>query len=129
LAEIDPAEEHRKPTNPRRAVFILLCMAVTIALFGLQVLKTSTLTISAVGKAGEYRLTGHQLHPTRLRVHVTGWLEGQATIGIPGQPAATIGPSNVDWTYSGAWVEQDCLLKYTPKTATMGSLSVEYRID
>jgi hypothetical protein len=127
---VDEAHEHTKqPTSHRTAVFILVAVSVAIAYFGWQSLKTSTLRISAVSKPGEYRMMGGPHHPTRLRVHVTGWLEGQATIGIPGQEAATIGPGNVDWNHSGAWVEPDCLLQYTPKTATMGSLTVDYRIE
>ncbi len=127
---MDESHGHpKKPTSHRTAIFILVVTFVAIAYFGWQTLQTRRLTISSLSKPGEYRLTGPELHPTRLRVHVTGWLEGQATIAIPGQQAATIGPGNVDWTWSGPWKEPDCLLKYAPKTATMGSLSVEYRIQ
>jgi hypothetical protein len=104
-------------------------MFVTLVIFGLQILWTSKVKISAVTKPGEVLLTGTQLHPTRLRVHITGWIDGQATIAVPGHDPSTIGPGNIEWKFSAAWVEPTCLLKYTPSTVTMGSLEVEYRLD
>jgi hypothetical protein len=102
---------------------------ITLVIFGLQVLRTSKAKISAVTKPGEVLLAGTTLHPTHLRVHITGWIDGAATIAVPGHDPSTIGPGNIEWKFSEAWGDPTCLLKYTPSTVTMGSLEIEYRID
>jgi len=127
--DIDPSEESHSPAPRRRAVFILVCIFITLVLLGLQVLRTSRVKISAVTKPAGIRLTGHTPHPTRVRIHVTGWIDGQATMTIPRQDPITIGPGNIEWKYSGAWAEPDFFLQYTPLTVTMGSLDVDYTLD
>ena len=126
---VDPSEQPRPAASKGRAAFILLCLFVTLVLFGMKVLWTSRLKIAAVSKAGEYRLAGTNLHPTRLRVHVSGWIDGQATLTIPRHDPAPIGPGAVEWRFSDAWAEPECLLKYSPGTVTLGSLEVEYHLD
>ena len=125
----DPAEESHQPAPRRRAVFILVCIFITLVLLGLQVLWTSRVKVSAVTKPAGVRLTGRSLHPTRIRIHVTGWIDGQATMTVPRQDPVTIGPGNIEWKYSGTWAEPECLLQYTPLTVTMGSLEVDYTLD
>lgn len=125
----DPHDEPKRPTSHRTAVFILIAMFIGTGFLGWQVLRTSKLAITAVTKPGEYRLPGSVPKPTHLRVHITGYLDGQATVEIPGQPPRTLGPETVNEKWSLDWTTPDCLLKYTPKTVTLGRLEVEYRID
>ncbi|MBV8879180.1 MAG: hypothetical protein JO332_04360 [Planctomycetaceae bacterium] len=126
---IDPSEEPRKPSSHRTAVFILLAMFVTIAYFGWQVYRTSRLTIVAVTRSGEYRLTASREHPTSCWVRVSGWIDGQAVVEVAGRPAATLGPGNVQWKSAGDTDGRECVLKYAPKSVTLGRLDVEYRIE
>lgn len=126
---IDPSEEPRTPARRRTAAFVIVAMAVTLAWFGWQVYRTSRLSIIAVSKPGEYRLTSSGKGVDSLWIHISGWIDGQAVVEIPNGPSQTLGPGNVEWRISRKWYLPDCVLKYTPKSATTGRLEVEYRFD
>jgi len=125
----DSFEDAKKPASHRTAVFILIAMSVTIAFFGWQALRTSQLSITSISKPAEYRLASTTPHPSRRWIRVTGWIDGQATIDVPGQESATIGPGGIEWRCAGSWEAGDCVLKYTPRTAKTGKLTVEFRIE
>jgi hypothetical protein len=125
----DSHEDANKPASHRTAVFILIAMTVTIAFFGWQALRTSQLSITSISKPGDYRLVSSKAHPSKRWIHVTGWIDGLATLEIPRLESATIGPGSVEWKGASDWDAGDCVLKYTPRTATMGKLTVDYRIE
>jgi uncharacterized protein (DUF58 family) len=126
----DPDEKHRTSTAPRRtAALILLALFVTLAFLGWRVLGTSRFTISTVAKASEHRLKSPKAHPSSLRIHVTGWLDGQATLQSPHREATVVGPGPVEWRAGGDFTDPECVLRYTPRNATVGELTVEYRFD
>jgi len=127
---IDPSEEPRTPARRRTAAFVIVAMAVTLGWFGWQVYRTSRLSIIAVSKPGEYRLTSSRKGVTLLWIHVSGWIDGTASVEMaPYGPSQSLGPGNVEWKISREWTNPDCELKYTPKSATTGRLEVEYRFD
>jgi hypothetical protein len=126
---IDPSEEPRTPARRRTAAFVIVAMAVTLAWFGWQVYRTSRLSIIAVSKPGDYRLTSPRKDVSKLWVHVNGWIDGQATLEIPGRAPQPVGPGNVEWKIGCDWSQADCILKYAPSSATTGRLEVEYRFD
>lgn len=128
---MEEAHEHpAKSTSPRKAVLVLVAMFVLIAFFGWQTLHTRQITITSVSRAGAYTLVCPRTAPSSRRIHVTGWIDGKATLEITeGLGPETIGPGNVDWKTGGDWYAGDCLLKYSPGTTTMGKLTVEYRFD
>lgn len=125
----DPSDAPKTPASHRTAAFILIAMAVTLAYFGWQVYRTSRLSITSVSKPGDYLLTSPRQAPSSLWLHVSGWLDGQAAIEIAGRGPAPLGPGNVEWKIRCDWSQRDCVLKYTPGSATTGRLEVEYRID
>jgi hypothetical protein len=110
-------------------VFILIAITVTTAYFGWQALRTSELSITSISKPGDYRLASSKPHPSSRWIRVTGWIDGLATLEVPGLSPASIGPGSVEWKGAGSWDAGDCVLKYTPRTATMGKLTVAYRIE
>jgi hypothetical protein len=128
---VDEVHEHtRKPTSPWTAVLTLAAVFVAVAFFGWQTLHTRQLTISSVSKPGEYTLICPRSSPSSRRIHVTGWIDGKATLEITGGLGPeSIGPGNVDWKTGGDWYAGDCVLTYSPGTATTGKLTVEYRFD
>jgi hypothetical protein len=126
---IDPSEEPRTPARRRTAAFVIVAMAVTLAWFGWQVYRTSRLSIIAVSKPGEYRLTSARKDVKLLWIHVSGWIDGSASVEIPSGPPQWLGPGNVEWKMRREGVAPECILKYTPKSATTGRLEVEYRFD
>jgi len=128
---VDDSHEHapQKPTSHRTAVFILIAITVSIAFFGWQALRTRQLTISSISKPGEYRLTCSRTPSSSRWIHVSGWIDGKATIRLNGVDPAAIGPGNVEWKTSSDWHEGDCMLQYSPGTAVMGKLTVDYRIE
>ncbi|HUR38239.1 MAG TPA: hypothetical protein VM222_02045 [Planctomycetota bacterium] len=127
---IDPEEKHRASTATRRtAVLIVLALFVALAFLGWRVLGTSRLTISAVAKPSEHRLKSPKPHPSSLRIHVTGWLDGQATLQSPHREATVVGPGPVEWRAGGDYYEPEGVLRYAPRGATVGQLTVEYRFD
>jgi hypothetical protein len=125
----DPHDAPKAPASHRTAAFILIAMTVTLAYFGWQVYRTSRLSITTISKAGDYRLASTKPAPSTLWLHVSGWLDGEAAIEVPGRGPATLGPGNVEWKIGCDWFQKDCVLKYTPRSATSGRLDVEYRID
>jgi hypothetical protein len=126
---IDPSEQPRPPTRRRTAAFVLVAMVVTLTWFGWQVYRTSRLSITAVGKPGDYRLTSSRKGASAIWLHVSGWLDGTASLELPGRASQLLGPGNVEWKLRHEWSETECVLKYAPKTATTGRLEVEYRFD
>jgi hypothetical protein len=125
----DPNEAPKKPASHRTAVFILIAMTVGIAWFGWQTWRTASLSITTVSKPGEYPLPPPRKPAAAYWVHVTGWIDGQATIELPSNAPATIGPGNVEQRLTGALHDPQCILKYTPRGTSMGRLLVEYRFD
>jgi uncharacterized protein (DUF58 family) len=126
----DADEKHRTSTATRRAAaLIVLALFVTLAFLGWRVLGTSSLTISAVAKPSEHRLKSPKPHPASLRIHVTGWLDGQATLQSPHREATVVGPGPVEWRAGGDFTDPECVLRYAPRGATMGQLTVEFRFD
>ena len=126
---VNPAEDPKKPASHRTAVFILVAMFVGTAYFGWQVYRTSRLSIVAVSKPAEFRLKASREHPTAFWIRISGWIDGQGQVEIAGRPPELLDAGNVQWRLKGDWTEPECVLKYTPKGATMGRLEVEYRID
>lgn len=126
---IDPSEAPRTPARRRTAAFVIVAMIVTLAWFGWQVYRTSRLSIVAVGKPGDYRLTASRKDVSTLWLHVNGWIDGRATLEIPGRAPQSLGPGNVEWKIGCDWFQADCVLKYSPSSATTGRLEVEYRFD
>jgi len=126
----DPDEKHRPSTATRRtAALIVLALFVTLAFMGWRVLGTSHLTISAVAKPSEHLLKSPKPRPSSLRIHVTGWLDGQATLQSPHREATVVGPGPVEWRAGGDYYEPEAVLRYAPRGATAGQLTVEYRFD
>jgi len=126
---INPAEEPKKHASHRTAVFILVAMFVGTAYFGWQVYRTSRLSIVAVSKPAEFRLKASREKPSTFWIRISGWMDGEAQVEIAGRAPAMIGAGNVQWRLSGEWTESECVLKYTPISAKLGRLEVEYRID
>jgi hypothetical protein len=128
---VDDASDAPKPAaSHRTAVFILIAMAVTIAFYGWQSLRTKQLTITSVSKPGDYVLTRSRTPPSSRWIRVTGWLDGPATLQVSGGLGpVTVGPGHVEWKTGGDWNEGDCTLKYAPAGAATGQLTVEYRIE
>lgn len=125
----DPNEEPRRNATHRTAVFILIAMFVGIAFLGWQVFRTRRVSLTAVTKPAELRLTASRKLPSTMWVRVSGWIDGQAVVEACGRPPATIGPGNVQWKVSGDYYEPEGVLKYTPSSVKLGRLEVEYRID
>lgn len=125
----DPTEESGKPATRRTAAFVILAMFVTLAWFGWRVGRTSRLSIVTVGKPGEYRLASARPNPSALWIHVSGWIDGRASLEIPGRASQPLGPGSVEWKLGCDWTEAACVLKYVPTSATTGRLEVEYRFD
>ncbi|HLY10312.1 MAG TPA: hypothetical protein VKW04_13475 [Planctomycetota bacterium] len=126
----DPTDAPKKAASHRTAAFILIAMAVTIAFYGWQTLRTRQLSITSVSKSGEYRLPCSRTPPSHRWIHVTGWIDGQAILEVPGGPGPErVGPGAIEWKVSGPWDAGDCVLKYSPGSTTLGKLSVEYRIE
>lgn len=125
----DPNEDARPPAKHHTAIFILIAMAVMIAWFGWQTLRTHSLSITSVSKPGEYVLEASQPRPSSRRVHVSGWIDGRADLQLGKDAPRSVGPGKVEWSTSGDWTEPKLVLKYTPWGTTMGKLTVEYRID
>jgi len=128
---VDDPHEHapKKPTSPRTAIFILIAIFVSIAFYGWQALRTRQLTITSISKAGEYPLTLSRTPPSSRWIHVSGWIDGTATIQLNGEDPVTIASGNVEWKTAGDYTDRDCVLKYKPGTAKMGKLTVEYRVE
>jgi hypothetical protein len=40
-----------------------------------------------------------------------------------------VGPGPVEWRAGGDYYDPECVLRYTPRNATVGQLTVEYRFD
>jgi len=126
----DPDEKHRTSTATRRtAALIFIALSATLGFLGWRVLGTSRLTISAVAKPSEHLLKSPRPHPTSLRVHITGWLDGQATLQSPHREATVVGPGPVEWRAGGDYHSPEAVLRYAPRGATTGQLTVEYRFD
>lgn len=125
----DPNEDPKKPASHRTAAFILIAVFVGIAFLGWQVFRTSRMSITAVTKPADYVLTASRKPPTSFWIRISGWIDGQAVVEIPTRPPLTLGPGNVREKISGDWYAPECVLKYTPKSTTMGRLEIEYRIE
>jgi hypothetical protein len=127
---VDESHEHTPtPASYRTTALIGLTLFVTFAFLGWRVLGTSRLTISNVSKASEHRLKSPKPHPSSVRVRVTGWIDGQATLQSPHREATLVGPGPVEWRAGGDFYDPECLLKYTPISTQVGHLTVEYRFE
>jgi len=63
-------------------------------------------------------------------IHVTGWIDGTATLELPGGAGpVTLDAGNVEWKLSGDWTQGDCILKYLARDRADRTLTVEYRIE
>lgn len=126
----DPHDPPKPAASHRTAAFIMIAMTVTLAFYGWQTLRTRQLSITTVSKPGDYVLTASRKLPSSRWIHVTGWLDGPATLEVSDGPGpVTVGPGNVEWKTAGDWHDVNCTLKYTPAGATTGRLTVEYRIE
>ncbi len=123
----DPLAEESKPRDHRTAVFVVIALTMTILMLGWQVLRTSTLKVDNVTRPAELRLTTAKKQPDNLSVHVTGWIDGTATLALAGSTPTQVGPGNVEWRRDGDFYSSEAVVNYVPRNVTTGHLTVEYR--